>query len=137
MRGVTHPVLLLPLPYHLMRRQPRVPSFPEYQAATERSVTPTSCYGLFPSRRESVTSNCILSRRFPMAVPFTGGCACGAIRYECTAEPLYMGNCHCRDCQRATGSAYFPAVGMATTAFRLLTGTPAAYATLADSGHTM
>ena len=33
-----------------------------------------------------------------MAVPFTGGCACGAIRYECTAEPLYMGNCHCRDC---------------------------------------
>ena len=72
-----------------------------------------------------------------MAVPFTGGCACGAIRYECTAEPLYMGNCHCRDCQRATGSAYFPAVGMAATAVRLLTGTPAVYEKLADSGHTM
>jgi len=72
-----------------------------------------------------------------MLVPFTGGCACGAIRYECTAEPLYMGNCHCRDCQRATGSAYFPAVGMATTAFRLTTGTPAVYEKSADSGHTM
>lgn len=72
-----------------------------------------------------------------MAVPFTGGCACGAIRYECTAEPLYMGNCHCRDCQRATGSAYFPAVGMAEAAFRLTTGTPAVYEKPADSGHTM
>jgi len=72
-----------------------------------------------------------------MAVPFTGGCAWGALRYECTAEPLYMGNCHCRDCQRATGSAYFPAVGMATTAFRLMTGTPAVYEKPADSGHTM
>jgi hypothetical protein len=72
-----------------------------------------------------------------MAVPFTGGCACGAIRYECTAEPLYMGNCHCRDCQRATGSAYFPAVGMAMTAFRLMIGTPAVYEKPADNGHTM
>ena len=72
-----------------------------------------------------------------MAVPFTGGCACGAIRYECTAEPLYMGNCHCRDCQRATGSAYFPAVGMSTTAIRFTKGTPAVYEKLADSGNTM
>lgn len=29
-------------------------------------------------------------------MPFTGGCACGAIRYECGAEPLFMGNCHCQ-----------------------------------------
>ncbi len=55
-----------------------------------------------------------------MAAPFSGGCACGAIRYECAAEPLYMGNCHCRDCQRATGSAYFVAVGVSAPAFRLI-----------------
>jgi hypothetical protein len=34
-----------------------------------------------------------------MPAPFSGGCACGAIRYECSAEPIVMGNCHCRDCQ--------------------------------------
>ncbi|MBM4258423.1 MAG: GFA family protein [Deltaproteobacteria bacterium] len=38
-----------------------------------------------------------------MAESFTGGCACGAIRYECTAEPMFMWICHCRDCQRSTG----------------------------------
>ncbi len=72
-----------------------------------------------------------------MPAPFAGGCACGAIRYDCAADPLYMGNCHCRDCQRATGSAYFAAVGVAKTAFRLLAGMPKYYEKQADSGHTM
>jgi hypothetical protein len=41
-----------------------------------------------------------------MAGIMSGGCACGAIRYECGGEPVLMVNCHCRDCQRANGSAY-------------------------------
>jgi hypothetical protein len=41
-----------------------------------------------------------------MAAPFTGGCMCGAVRYECSTEPVMTANCHCRDCQRATGGAY-------------------------------
>ena len=40
----------------------------------------------------------------------TGGCACGAVRYTVNADPVLMLNCHCRDCQRATGSAYAPVV---------------------------
>jgi len=41
---------------------------------------------------------------------FSGRCACGAIRYECSSAPVAMCNCHCRDCQRASGGAGFPAV---------------------------
>ena len=35
-----------------------------------------------------------------------GGCACGAVRYRLTAAPLIVHACHCRDCQRLTGSAF-------------------------------
>ncbi len=35
-----------------------------------------------------------------------GGCACGAVRYRLTAPPLIVHACHCRDCQRETGSAF-------------------------------
>lgn len=34
----------------------------------------------------------------------TGGCACGAIRYECTAEPVAAMHCQCRDCQHSSGT---------------------------------
>jgi hypothetical protein len=35
-----------------------------------------------------------------------GGCACGEIRYRLTSEPLFVHCCHCRNCQRQTGSAF-------------------------------
>ena len=41
-----------------------------------------------------------------MSVSFCGGCACGAIRYECSAEPLLSEICYCRDCQRSSGNAF-------------------------------
>ena len=33
-----------------------------------------------------------------------GGCACGAVRYRLTSEPLFVHCCHCLNCQRQTGS---------------------------------
>jgi len=35
-----------------------------------------------------------------------GGCACGAIRYALTNTPMIVHACHCRDCQKLTGSAF-------------------------------
>ncbi len=36
----------------------------------------------------------------------TGGCQCGRLRYEITAEPQSVYTCHCLDCQRLTSSAF-------------------------------
>jgi hypothetical protein len=41
---------------------------------------------------------------------FSGRCACGKVTYRTEAAPLRMINCHCRDCQRASGSAFSPVI---------------------------
>ena len=38
-------------------------------------------------------------------VPLTGGCNCGAVRFEVTAPLVRAGYCHCRRCQRRSGAA--------------------------------
>jgi hypothetical protein len=35
-----------------------------------------------------------------------GGCACGEVRYRLRSKPMFVHCCHCRDCQRQTGSAF-------------------------------
>ncbi len=54
----------------------------------------------------------------------TGGCACGAVRYEVAARPLMMFRCHCRDCQRVSGSAFTAALLFPQKHFRLTHGDP-------------
>lgn len=41
-----------------------------------------------------------------MTKPYTGGCACGAIRYSMSGEPLFSNHCQCRDCQRESGTGH-------------------------------
>jgi hypothetical protein len=65
---------------------------------------------------------------------FEGGCACGAIRYECASKPVTSFNCHCRDCQRFTGSAYISGVLVPLSAFRMIRGEPTFYTSRGDSG---
>ncbi len=38
--------------------------------------------------------------------PFDGGCTCRHVRYRMTTAPLFVNCCHCRWCQRETGSAF-------------------------------
>lgn len=40
------------------------------------------------------------------AFPIEGGCACGRIRYRLQTRPLFVHCCHCRWCQRETGTAF-------------------------------
>ncbi|HEY0711005.1 MAG TPA: GFA family protein [Polyangia bacterium] len=41
-----------------------------------------------------------------MNPPYTGGCACGAIRYATRQAPLFQNHCQCRDCQRRSGTGH-------------------------------
>jgi hypothetical protein len=65
---------------------------------------------------------------------FSGGCACGSVRYECSAAPVAMVNCHCRDCQRASGAGHFPTVIVARNSFRISKGNPKYHTVAAESG---
>ena len=67
-------------------------------------------------------------------IPFTGGCACGAIRYESTAEPLVMLHCHCRDCQRASGGPFSSLVVVPKEAFKIQQGTLRFYSSPSEMG---
>ena len=77
------------------------------------------------STTQSVTS---------IGVPFTGGCACGAVRYSCDEAPLAMFNCHCRDCQRASGGAFVTVALIRETALRMLNGQPKFHRTVGEVG---
>jgi hypothetical protein len=67
-------------------------------------------------------------------LPITGGCACGAIRYECSAEPLFMLFCRCRDCQRATGSPFASNVWFPTETTKFVKGDPKSHVIEAHTG---
>ncbi len=70
-----------------------------------------------------------------MPSPRTGGCLCGALRYETGGEPSFSLRCHCRDCQRQNGAASVAAIRMPAAQFHFTKGTPKRYVTKADSGN--
>jgi hypothetical protein len=71
--------------------------------------------------REDLSESPGFAGFIPM-IPFSGGCACGAIRYECSAEPIMMFKCHCRDCQQVTGGGFVAGLLVPASAFRLTKG---------------
>ncbi|HYD85476.1 MAG TPA: GFA family protein [Opitutus sp.] len=71
-----------------------------------------------------------------ITTPFTGGCQCGAVRYECDArlDEIFMFKCHCRDCQRLSGGAFTPVVFVPRERLRITRGEIRRHATQGESG---
>ena len=65
-----------------------------------------------------------------------GGCLCGAVRYEITAEPMFSGFCQCRDCQRLTGNGHAGGMAFPESAVKIA-GKLTYYDSRADSGATV
>lgn len=65
-----------------------------------------------------------------------GGCQCGSVRYQCTEDPAFSLQCYCRQCQRITGTGHASQFGIPSTNVTL-TGSPARFTLLADSGNTV
>ncbi|MEO6954877.1 MAG: GFA family protein [Polyangia bacterium] len=53
-----------------------------------------------------------------------GGCECGAVRFRLTSDPIVVNCCHCRDCQRITGSAFAVNAMIETARVQLVRGRP-------------
>lgn len=68
------------------------------------------------------------------ALPLTGGCACGALRYDVNAPPLMVYNCHCGICQKTSASAFNISVTIREDSFRFTQGAPARYEWRSDAG---
>jgi hypothetical protein len=57
----------------------------------------------------------------------TGGCQCGAVRYEITGPPERVHLCHCRMCQKAVGGPFAVGAPVRRTHFAWTRGTPASF----------
>jgi hypothetical protein len=66
--------------------------------------------------------------------PLEGGCTCGAVRYRLTTAPLFVHCCHCRWCQRETGSAFVLNALIEAERINLLQGAPEPVDTPSASG---
>ncbi|HET9322318.1 MAG TPA: GFA family protein [Gaiellaceae bacterium] len=71
-----------------------------------------------------------------MSDPREGGCACGAVRYRLTSEPLFTHCCHCLNCQRQTGSAFVINLLIEADRVELLAGDPQPVDVPRDDGST-
>jgi len=65
-----------------------------------------------------------------------GGCLCGAVRYRSAAEPVMVGVCHCRNCQKQAGSAFSIIVAVPADSLAVQ-GETKTYVDHGDSGNTV
>lgn len=70
-----------------------------------------------------------------MTEPYTGGCACGAVRYTTPHAPIFQNHCQCRDCQRRSGAGHGAWLSFASRGDMSIRGEAAHWQVAADSGN--
>jgi hypothetical protein len=63
-----------------------------------------------------------------------GGCLCGQVRYTSTEEPVMTAVCHCKSCQRETGSSYSVLVAVSEASLSVTGDSLSKFQTTGDSG---
>ena len=76
-----------------------------------------------------------MTKPYTGAKPYTGGCACGAIRYEIAAEPVFSNHCQCRHCQQRSGTGHGSYLTFADRKAVSLSGTATEWEIAGDSGN--
>ena len=71
-----------------------------------------------------------------MNLPFQGGCLCGALRYVCSAEPVFSGHCQCTDCRKDSGTGHGSHMAVPKPAVTI-SGEAKIFEKKADSGNTV
>lgn len=72
-----------------------------------------------------------------MNAPLTGGCLCGAVRYEVSAPVEKLIVCHCTDCQRTSGTGASINALLPSSALRLVRGATKVFSKPSDSGNVL
>jgi hypothetical protein len=83
-------------------------------------------------KRSSLRERSINRENHAMA-NLAGGCLCGRVRYTLSGEPAFSGLCHCRNCQRYTGSAFEAVIAFPSSSVSLQ-GELKTYNDTGDSG---
>lgn len=68
-------------------------------------------------------------------LPIAGGCACGAVRYEIGEAPVMVYNCHCRNCQKISGSPFATPMTVKEASVRFTRGEPARIHWISEAGN--
>ena len=68
---------------------------------------------------------------------YTGQCACGAVKFEFGADPSFVANCYCLDCQKSSGAAMSTYFAVPEDDFHLLGDEPSGFGYVADTVNTL
>ncbi len=78
-----------------------------------------------------------MGSKIKVSLPMTGGCQCGAIKYEINSMPLTLYACHCTECQRQSSSGFGMSMPVPKTGFKIISGNPKYWSRTSNSRRTV